>query len=79
MATACAYPMAATRAEVFNGTNRWRPLFAPCLIHTYSSACFSFSDKPVDSKGTMQAFGRSITDSLRRRPNVRIKRNDAPT
>lgn len=33
----------------------------------------------VDSKGTMQAFGRSITDSLRRRPNARISRNEAPT
>ena len=31
-AAVCAYSMAAIRAEVFNGTNRLRPLLAPCQI-----------------------------------------------
>jgi hypothetical protein len=43
-------------ARGFCGTNRWRPFFAPCLIHTDGSAWRSSSAKPADSKSTVHAL-----------------------
>jgi hypothetical protein len=63
----------------FSGTKRGRPPLAPWRIHTYSSACFSASGKPVSAKLTTHSLGRSMTASRLRRPKARISRSMPPT